>query len=85
MGVSITSWFEVDVAHCPWLRWGRWGLLSACGLRWTWLGVTSWSQVVVVSAVLPTWRRRGDLGVTPTLSEQRHNGRSNSQKMSLRG
>ena len=66
-----------------WLRWGGWGSLAARGLRWMWVSVTSWSEVVVVSAESPTWRWRGDLGVNPTLSEKRPKARRYSYKMSL--
>ena len=108
MGITVISWFEVDVGQhhlmvrgergsasshglrrrwvtVPWLRWGGWGSQSARGLKWTWVSVTSWSEVVIGSVVSPTWRRRGDLGLTPTLGEERPKERRDCHKMSLGG
>lgn len=39
-----------------------------------------WSEVVMVSAVSPMWRRRGDSGVTRTWSEDRPKQRRDSSK-----
>lgn len=55
MAIAVTSWFEAVSSHglrwmdhCPLAEVGPMGVIfgSACGLRWTWLSVTSWSEVV---------------------------------------